>query len=102
MPWSGTSAWSSSSRTGRSWTSRLQDADAKVLITAAGTPRRGKVVPMKETADAAMAQAATVRSCIVWPRLGRRDLSWVGGRDLRWEEAVDGQLNRFETQPLDP
>ena len=44
---------------------RLEDAQAKVLITADGFPRRGKVVPMKETADEAVASARSVRHVVV-------------------------------------
>ncbi len=42
--------------------SRLRDSGAKVLITADGFYRRGKVVPMKETADAAVAQSPERRA----------------------------------------
>src|ERR687897_2069617 len=47
---------------------RLEDARAKVLITADGFPRRGKVVPMKETADEAVASARSVRRVVVVDR----------------------------------
>src|SRR5206468_12363390 len=49
---------------------RLQDAEAKVLITADGTTRRGKLVPMKEAADGAAAMSPTVERVVVWSRLG--------------------------------
>jgi acetyl-CoA synthetase len=80
---------------------RLQDADAKVLITADGTLRRGRVVPMKETADEAVAMSPTVQHTIVWGRLGRDDLPWTPGRDVRWDELLGGQPSRFETLALD-
>src|SRR5438552_18824950 len=41
--------------------SRLRDADAKVLFTAAGTYRRGKFCPMKLIADEAASQIPTLR-----------------------------------------
>src|SRR5204863_3498920 len=81
---------------------RLQDAEARILITADGTLRRGKVVPMKETADAAAAMASTVEHVVVWPRLGRDDLPWDDGRDVRWDELLARQPARFETPGLDP
>src|ERR687892_563148 len=46
--------------------SRLDDASAKVLITADGFLRRGARVPMKETADAAVASSPSVERVIVW------------------------------------
>jgi acetyl-CoA synthetase len=81
---------------------RLADAEAKVLITADGFSRRGKAVPMKETADAAADMVPSVRRVIVWDRSGRRDLPWSGGRDVRWDELLAAQPARFETEPLDP
>src|SRR5205085_7118878 len=48
---------------------RLADASAVALVTADGFTRRGKVVPMKETADAAVAQVDSVHTVVVVPRL---------------------------------
>jgi acetyl-CoA synthetase len=81
---------------------RLQDAEAVALVTADGTTRRGKLVPMKETADEAVALSPTVRSVIVWSRLGREDLPWTEGRDVRWDELLASQPERFEAARLDP
>jgi acetyl-CoA synthetase len=81
---------------------RLLDAEAKVLITADGTLRRGKVVPMKETADEAAAMCPSVRHVVVWPRLGRDGLPWDEGRDVPWDDLLAAQPARFETLSLDP
>jgi acetyl-CoA synthetase len=81
---------------------RLQDAEAKVLITADGTLRRGKMVPMKETAEAAAAMSPTVERVVVWSRLGRGDLPWDDTRDVRWDELLSRQPASFETLALDP
>ncbi|HXY72293.1 MAG TPA: AMP-binding protein, partial [Actinomycetota bacterium] len=81
--------------------SRLSDADAKVLITADGFPRRGRVVPMKETADAAVADVPSIRTVVVWPRMGRDDLPWDDRRDVAWGPLLAGQPPRFPTEPLD-
>jgi acetyl-CoA synthetase len=81
---------------------RLQDAEAKVLITADGTLRRGKMVPMKETAEAAAAMSPTVEHVVVWSRLGRGDLPWDDTRDVRWDELLSRQPASFETLALDP
>jgi acetyl-CoA synthetase len=80
---------------------RLADAEAKVLITADGFPRRGKAIPMKEVADAAADQSPTVRKVVVWARSGRGDIPWNGARDVRWDELLAAQPARFETEPLD-
>jgi acetyl-CoA synthetase len=50
--------------------SRLNDADAKALFTAAGTYRRGKFCPMKPIADHAAAQIPTLRHLVVLNQAG--------------------------------
>src|SRR4029077_16744810 len=66
---------------------RLADSGAKVLITADGVPRRGKIVDMKATADAALRDAPSVRHVVVVRRTGA-DVPWTGGRDVYWHEAL--------------
>jgi acetyl-CoA synthetase len=67
---------------------RLEDSGAKVLITADGSLRRGREVPMKEIADEAAEEAPELEHVVVWRRLGRDDLPMRSGRDLFWDEAV--------------
>jgi acetyl-CoA synthetase len=81
---------------------RLNDARAKVLITADGFPRRGKTVEMKEVADDAAARTPSLERVVVWSRLGRKDLPWTSDRDVRWEDLLEAQPDRFETRELDP
>jgi acetyl-CoA synthetase len=69
---------------------RLQDGGAKVLVTADGFYRRGKVVPMKQTADAAVAMSPTVEHVLVVRRVGG-DVAWDAARDVWWHDAVDRQ-----------
>ncbi len=68
---------------------RLIDCEASVLITADGFLRRGGVVPLKETADEAVAMAPSVRRVIVVRRLGdgRSEPPWDPARDRWWDEA---------------
>jgi acetyl-CoA synthetase len=76
--------------------SRLIDSGAKVLITADGFYRRGKVVPMKETADGAAAQALELQHTLVVRRIGQ-GVSWQEGRDVWWHETVPGQSGVYAT-----
>jgi acetyl-CoA synthetase len=66
---------------------RLRDAEAKVLITADGFYRRGRIIPMKETADAAVALAPSVERVLVISRVGGT-MPWTPGRDVRWDELI--------------
>jgi acetyl-CoA synthetase len=81
---------------------RAQDAATKVLITADGTLRRGKVVPMKETADEAALMCPSIEHVVVWSRLGRDDLPWTQGRDVPWDELLASQPADFRNERLDP
>ena len=79
---------------------RLQDAEAKVLITADGSYRRGVAVDMKAIADEAADASPSVGRILVWPRLGS-DLAWHEHRDVGWNDLLDRQPERFETEALD-
>ncbi len=75
---------------------RLADAEAVALVTADGFTRRGRVIPMKETADAAVAQVPTVRTVVVVPRLGRDDTPMVAGRDVTLADLIADRSDRFD------
>ena len=62
---------------------RILDLNATVVITADGGWRRGKVVPLKETADEAIADCPNVKHCIVYRRT-RNDITMQEGRDHDW------------------
>lgn len=79
---------------------RLVDSGAKLLITADGFYRRGKVVPMKEAADAAVASAPAVEHTLVVRRIGA-DVPWSEGRDIWWNDALEGQPVTFENEVTD-
>jgi acetyl-CoA synthetase len=83
---------------------RLRDAEAKVLVTADGFFRRGKLVGMYETADEACALAPSVARVLVARRAGRA-LALKSPRDAWWHDAVDGQSSDFaavQTDAEDP
>jgi acetyl-CoA synthetase len=66
---------------------RIQDAGAKVLITADGGYRRGKIVPLKEAADTALKNCPTIGKCVVVKRTGEK-VGWVEGRDVWWHDVT--------------
>jgi acetyl-CoA synthetase len=72
---------------------RLNDANAKVLITADGSLRRGKAVDMRSVAEEAARATPTLEHLLVWPRLGSTDTSW--------SELLDAQPDLFETPAFD-
>ena len=87
---------------------RVADCKAKILITADGGFRRGKIVPLKETADAAMKSCPTIEKSIVVQRT-KEEVGWQEGRDLWWhergEKSREGSYRRalrFRTSALHP
>ncbi len=69
---------------------RLQDADAKVVITADGSLRRGKELPMKAVVDEALEESPSVEHVVVWRRLGS-GVPMENGRDVFWDELIAGK-----------
>jgi acetyl-CoA synthetase len=68
--------------------SRIHDADAKLVITADGQYRRGKVAPLKPTVDAAVADSPSVQNVLVVRRT-ENDVQWTDGRDVWWHDVVE-------------
>jgi len=66
---------------------RINDAGAKVLITADGGYRRGAIVPLKQNADDAVAGTPTIEHVVVLRRTGQT-VSFKTGRDLWWTELM--------------
>ena len=72
---------------------RIVDSGCETLITADGTYRGAKPVPLKNSADEAMEKSAqrgvTVKTCIVLQRVGEQvHINMRPGRDIWWHEAV--------------
>ncbi|MBI2762049.1 MAG: acetate--CoA ligase [Chloroflexi bacterium] len=79
---------------------RMNDAEAKVVITADGGYRRGSVVPLKTNTDEAVAGAPSVKNVIVVRRTGQ-EVSMQEGRDLWWHELIEGQSAECPAAELD-
>src|SRR3954470_18076603 len=79
---------------------RNNDAKAKLLITADGGWRRGKVVPLKENVNAALEKSPTVQKCIVLNRVGQ-PVEMKPGRDLWWHELMQDASPDSPAAPFD-
>ncbi len=67
---------------------RIEDAEAKLVITTDGQYRRGEATSLKESVDAAVDGQKSVKHVLVVRRTGT-DSPWTEGRDLWWHDAVD-------------
>jgi acetyl-CoA synthetase len=79
---------------------RINDAEAKVLITADGGYRRGAVVPLKQNADAAVAETPSIDHVVVVRRTGT-DIPWSEGRDVWYHELVEGKASESPAEEMD-
>ncbi|MEM6291130.1 MAG: acetate--CoA ligase [Myxococcota bacterium] len=78
---------------------RVNDAEATVVLTQDGAFRRGKVVPLKENVDKALAQCPGVKASLVLRR-ANNDITMVEGRDHDWNTLVAEQSGELEAEHL--
>lgn len=78
---------------------RVDDAQAKLLITCDGAWRRGTVVPLKDNCDDAMARAASLEHCVVVKRTDH-GVDMKEGRDIWWHDLVEGQSTDAEPEVM--
>jgi len=70
---------------------RIEDAGARVLLTADGGNRAGSIIELKAAADEALSQGcATIEKVVVLKRTGAA-VPMVKNRDIWWHEAIEGQ-----------
>ena len=71
--------------------SRVNDCDAKLVITADEAPRGGRSTPLKGNADVALSNCQDSVKCLVVQRTGA-DIEWKEGRDFNYTE-VSGEVS---------
>ena len=67
---------------------RLHDSQAKLVITADGGWRRGKIIPLKDNVDLAIQKAPFVQHVIVLERT-KQKVNWNPQKDLCWKELME-------------
>jgi acetyl-CoA synthetase len=79
---------------------RINDAEAKLVITADGGWRRGQKIDLKRNVDEALKRCPSVRKCLVLNRVGER-VEMRAGRDVWWDELVPAQSADCPPEHLD-
>lgn len=79
---------------------RINDCEAKVVLTADGNFRGNKKIPVKAVVDEALENTSTVSTVIVYQRTGQ-EVSMKAGRDFWWHEAIEGKDAHQEAVEMD-
>jgi acetyl-CoA synthetase len=79
---------------------RIDDAQARLVITSDGQNRRGKALPLKTAVDEAVAQTPSIEHVLVVKRTGG-EVEWDEQRDLWWHDLVDGQSTEHTPEAFD-
>ncbi len=81
---------------------RINDAQAKVLVTGDGAWRRGAVVPLKANADEALKGTPSIEKVVVLERVGKvAGAVMQPGRDLWWHDVVSKASDKCDAEPMD-
>ncbi len=80
---------------------RINDAQAKVVVTADGGYRRGQELPLKPNVDEALKECPSVSSVVVLQRTGSHFTSMHHGRDYWWHDLTSGAAAECEAERLD-
>jgi len=80
--------------------SRIEDAQAKLVITADGGYRRGSAAALKPAVDEAVAKSPSIEKVLVVRRTGQ-DVAWDDAKDVWWHDALAGAADTHEPQAFD-
>ncbi len=80
--------------------SRIQDADAKIVITSDGGFRKGAPFALKPAVDGALKGATSVSKVLVVQRT-KQEIAWNSDRDIWWHEIVSRQSSEHVAQSFD-
>jgi len=79
---------------------RINDAKARLLITADGGYRRGSILPLKSISDKALSETPSIQDVIVLKRCGNK-ISMKSGRDHWYHDIVKNVKNYCEPESMD-
>jgi acetyl-CoA synthetase len=80
---------------------RVEDSECKIIITADGGWRRGKVLKLKEKVDEAVNQGCPSVEHVICVKRCENRVEWHDERDLWWHELVKGKSTRHTPQSFD-
>ncbi|MGZ4910216.1 MAG: acetate--CoA ligase [Halobacteriota archaeon] len=86
----------------RALADRIHDANAKVLVTADGTFRRGKAIDLKTISDEAVQASPSIETTVVVRHAGNSVTSpETGSREIFYDELTQGASSTCAAEPMD-
>ncbi|MEQ8628361.1 acetate--CoA ligase [Ekhidna sp.] len=79
---------------------RINDCEAKMVLTSDGNYRGAKQIPVKEVVDEALEKTSSIEKVIVLNRTGDK-VDMKEGRDIWWHDAIEGQSKEFKAVEMD-
>jgi acetyl-CoA synthetase len=79
---------------------RINDCQAKMVLTSDGNFRGAKSIPVKAVVDEALEKTKTIENVIVFKRTGE-EVEMKSGRDIWWEDAINGQSTECPAEVMD-
>ena len=79
---------------------RINDCQARMVLTSDGNYRGAKKIPVKAVVDEALENTTTVEKVIVFRRTGT-EVNMVDHRDIWWHHAIEGKSKEFEAVEMD-
>lgn len=79
---------------------RINDCQAKMVLTSDGNFRGSKSIPVKTVVDEALEKTTTIENVIVYKRTGE-DVQMKSGRDIWWDDAIKGQSTECPAETMD-
>ncbi len=80
---------------------RIQDAEAKVIITADGAYRKGAPYMLKPVVDQALEEGCPSVEKVLVVQRNNEDIIWIGGRDYSYNEMIESQPDTCEPEVMD-
>ncbi len=80
---------------------RIEDAEAKLVITADGAFRKGKPYMLKNVVDNALEKGGSSVEAVLVVKRNNEEIKWVEGRDHSYNELIDAESSECPFEPMD-
>ena len=79
---------------------RINDCEAKMILTSDGNFRGNKTIPVKYVVDEALEKCSSIESVIVLERT-KQNINMEDGRDFWWHECIQDEPNTCDSEVMD-